>query len=154
MRVLVVRVLVVRALVVRVIVVQIAMVRISTILVGDEVVLMQAPTLPLVRRLTCVLLARVLFARVRARVEARVLARVLAQALWRLPPTHGICDESYLYQRSAHPAGKSGKCGYEFVCESPSVRMLEKPIPARTKIFSLAPDASESVRQTVISELL
>jgi len=86
-----------------------------------------------------------------------LLARVLARGLRRLPPTHGICDESYLYQRSADPAGKSGKCGDEFVGGSPSFRMLRMPLSARTKLFPLTADASESsesIRQTVISELL
>jgi len=125
--------------VVWVIVVRIAMVRIAMVLVGGGMVLVRTLTFPLVLG------------------SVRPLSRVPTQALRRLPPSHGICDESYLHQRSADAAGKSGKCGDEFVCESLSFRMLQMPLSAPTKLFPLtteASDSSESVRQTVISELL
>ena len=77
-----------------------------------------------------------------------MLEQIPTQALRRLSPTHGTCGESYPYQRSADPAGQSGKYGDESVGGSPSVRTLRMPLSAPTKLFPLSagtPEASESV---------
>jgi hypothetical protein len=142
-----------------VIVVRIAIVRISMVLVDGGMVLMSNLTFPLV---TCPRGQGLVWPLVQGSIWLLVLgsiwplARVLTQALRRLPPTHGIYDESHLYQRSADPAGKSGKCRDESVDESPSLRILRMPLSAPTKIFPLTTgtsESSESVRQKVISEL-
>ena len=77
-----------------------------------------------------------------------LLGQIPTHALRRLSPTHGICGESYPYQRSADPVGQSGKCSDESVGRGPSVRMLRMPLSAPTKLFPLStetPEASESV---------
>lgn len=107
-------------------------------LVGGGVVLMRTLTLPLARGLTSSPVVGLVWPLVVGSVwvlalcSMWLLARILTHAFRRLPPTHGICDESYLYQRSADPAGKSGKCGDESV-GGPSVRMLRMPLSPPTK---------------------
>lgn len=67
------------------------------------------------------------------------------QHLAHLSPTHKRCDESYLDQGSADPAGILRKCDDESVGESPRLHILRMPLLAPTMLSSLTTEVPESV---------